>query len=190
MRFTEREDAATLTACLADAFAYFGGVTEQMLFDNAKTVVIERNAYGLGLHRWNGELLAMAERYGFAARLCRPYRAKTKGKVERFNRYLKGSFLVPLAATLKTAGLRLDVAAANAHVGRWLAEVANARVHATTGEQPSKRLAGERNALLPLPERAAVPLAEPAKPGFALPVPMESLQHPLSVYQELLEVSA
>jgi transposase len=35
--------------------------------------------------------------------LCRPYRAKTKGKVERFNGYLKGSFLVPLAATLKQA---------------------------------------------------------------------------------------
>jgi transposase len=68
VRFTEREDAATLTACLAEAFAHFGGVTEQVLFDNAKTVVIERDAYGLGLHRWNGELLAMAEQYGFARR--------------------------------------------------------------------------------------------------------------------------
>jgi transposase InsO family protein len=161
-----------------------------VLFDNAKTVVIERDAYGLGLHRWNGELLTMAEKYGFVARLCRPYRAKTKGKVERFNRYLKGSFLVPLAATLKSAGLRLDATAANAYVGRWLAEVANARVHATTGEQPSRRLADERSALLPLPELAPAPLTAPVRLGLELPVPTESLQHPLSVYQKLLEVSA
>jgi hypothetical protein len=39
---------------------------------------------------------------------------------------------VPLTATLKSAGLKLDVTAANAHVGRWLTEVANARIHATT----------------------------------------------------------
>lgn len=190
VRFTEREDSATLSACLAEAFAYFGGVTEQVLFDNAKTVVIERDAYGLGLHRWNGELLAMAERYGFVAKLCRPYRAKTKGKVERFNRYLKGSFLVPLAATLKSAGLRLDVQAANAHVGGWLKEVANARVHATTGEQPSKRLQEERDVLLPLPELARIPQIPPVRPGFEVPVPTESLQHPLSMYQALLEVPA
>ena len=59
----------------------------------------------------------MAEQFGFRAKLCRPYRAKTKGKVERFNGYLKGSFLVPLAATLKQAGLRLDATTANSHIG-------------------------------------------------------------------------
>ena len=49
-------------------------------------------------------LRALADEFGFSLRLCRPYRAKTKGKVERFNGYLKGSFLVPLAATLKSRG--------------------------------------------------------------------------------------
>jgi transposase len=56
-------------------------------------------------------MLALADTYGFTPRLCRPYRAKTKGKVERFNSYLKGSFCVPLAATLRQAGLRLDLEA-------------------------------------------------------------------------------
>jgi DNA replication protein DnaC len=60
---------------------------------------------------------------------------------------------VPLAATLKSAGLKLDVTAANAHVGRWLTEVANARIHATTEQRPDQRLALERSALLP-PDRA------------------------------------
>ena len=120
-------------------------------------------------------------------RLCRPYRAKTKGKVERFNGYLKGSFLVPLAATLKSSGLKLDAQAANAHVGRWLSEVANARVHATTKERPDHRLAMDRATLLPLPGDTA--MSTPA-PRSSVPTPIESLQHPLSVYDALLQVSA
>lgn len=60
-----------------------------MLFDNAKTVVIERDAYGAGLHRWNDRLLELAEECGFTPRLRRLYRTKTKGKVERFNGYVK-----------------------------------------------------------------------------------------------------
>lgn len=189
VRFTRREDAATLCTCLEEAFAYFGGVPEQVLLDNAKTVVIERDAYGVGLHRWNPQLLALAERYGFVARLCRPYRAKTKGKVERFNGYLKGSFLVPLAATLKSSALKLDVPAANAHIGRWLKEVANARIHGTTGERPDVRLVEERKVLQPLPE-GMKPAFEPLRMEVPVPVPVESLQHPLSVYQSLLEVAA
>jgi transposase len=66
--------------------------------------------------RYDRELLAPAEEFGFRPRLCRPYRAKTKGKVERFYGYLKGRFLVPLAATLKQVGLKLDVTAANSHM--------------------------------------------------------------------------
>jgi transposase len=105
VKFTTREDAATLCAGLREAFDYFGGVPEQVLFDSTKVVVIERDAYGEGLHRWNDELRELAEQCGFTPRLCRPYRAKTKGKVERFNGYLKGSFVVPLAASVEAAGL-------------------------------------------------------------------------------------
>ena len=126
----------------------------------------------------------MAKDYGFVPRVCRPYRARTKGKVERFNGYLKGSFLVPLAASLKTAGLQLDVESANAHVGRWLAEVANARIHATTRERPDKRLAEEQAAMLPLPSVGRPQL----RVVTTRPLPVESLQHPLSVYNALLEV--
>lgn len=186
VRFTADERAETLGRCLAEAFEYFGGVPQHVLFDNASTIVTERDAYGEGRHRWHSEMLKMSERFGFTPRLCRPYRAKTKGKVERFNGYLKGSFCVPLAASLKQAGLRLDVQAANAHIGRWLTEVANSRVHGTTGERPDRRLALERAALLPLPVRQ--PAALPATPVRNRPIPAESLQHPLSVYNELLEV--
>jgi transposase len=187
VRFTTDETAETLCACLREALVYFGGVPHHVLFDNAKTVVVERDASGEGQHRWHQALLALSEEFGFSLRLCRPYRAKTKGKVERFNGYLKGSFLVPLAATLKSSGLKLDAVAANVHIGRWLSEVANARVHATTKERPDRRLAVEQEALLPLPHGVVVPTPAPSS---VLPMPIESLQHPLSVYDALLQVAA
>ncbi|ARU23574.1 hypothetical protein RSSE_c3190 [Ralstonia solanacearum] len=113
---------------------------------------------------------------------------RTKGKVERFNRYLKESFVVPLAATLKQAGLKLDVEAANARIGRWLAEVANVRVHATTQERPAARLPAEQAALLPLPTPTSMPMPVVSKLHRVLP--RESLQHPLAVYDALLEAAA
>jgi transposase len=185
VKFSRGEDAATLCAGLREAFDYFGGVPEHVLFDNAKSVVIDRDAYGEGLHRWNSEMKELAEDCGFTPRLCRPYRAKTKGKVERFNSYLKGSFVVPLAATLEATGLKLDVEIANVHVRRWLDEVANARVHATTKAVPAARLAEERAVMLPAPALKAAPMV---RQRVAMPV--ESLQHPLSVYDELLGVMA
>jgi transposase len=188
VRFTTDETAATLCDCVREALAYFGGVPSHVLFDNAGTVVVERDAYGEGQHRWHRLIRALAEEYGFSIRLCRPYRAKTKGKVERFNSYLKGSFLVPLAATLKQSGLKLDADAANAHIGRWLNEVANSRMHATTRERPDRRMAIERAALMPLPT-PVLPMSAVAS-KWLQPLPVESLQHPLSVYDELLEIRA
>jgi transposase len=187
VRFTTDETAETLCACLREALVYFGGVPRHVLFDNAKTIVVERDAYGEGEHRWHGGLLALSDEFGFSLRLCRPYRAKTKGKVERFNGYLKGSFLVPLAATLKSSGLKLDAIAANAQIGRWLSEVANARIHATTKERPDHRLALEHAALLPLPRPETMSTPALSSP---MPMPVESLQHPLSVYDALLREAA
>jgi transposase len=187
VRFTRSENAATLCTCLREALVYFGGVPAHVLFDNPTTVVIERDAYGVGEHRFHRDLLALAEEFGFRPRLCRPYRAKTKGKVERFNGYLKSSFLVPLAATLKQAGLKLDVTAANAHIGPWLQQVANARVHATTHEVPHVRMELERTKLQALPVTVQAP--PPISVVRHVPMPYESFQHPLAMYQSLLEVA-
>ena len=185
VKFGRSEDLDALRAGLREALDFFGGVPEHVLFDNPKTVVIDRDAYGEGLHRWNEGLRQLAEECGFTPRLCRPYRAKTKGKVERFNGYLKGSFLVPLAASLETAGLKLTPEVANAHVRRWLDEVANARVHATTKAVPATRLAEEQAVMLPAPV-----LKTQAASPVRVATPIESLQHPLAVYDELLRVAA
>lgn len=69
------------------------------------------------------------------------------------------------------------------HVRRWLGEVANARVHATTKAVPAVRLAEERAVMLPAPALKAAPMV-----AQRVALPVESLQHPLSVYDELLEV--
>jgi transposase len=188
VRFTEHEDFPVWRECLLGAFEFFGGVPKEVLFDNAKPVILERDTYGPGLHRWHAEMLEFSRDFGFQLRVCRPYRAKTKGKVERFNGYLKGSFLVPLSATLKAGGLKLDVQTANREVLRWLPEVANVRIHATTGERPSARLLADQAHLSPLPVMAVQANAAAVRASQIIPV--ESLQHPLSVYDSLLEVAA
>jgi hypothetical protein len=126
-------------------------------------------------------LLDLAKTLGFRARLCRPYRAKTKGKVERFNRYLRGSFWVPLVARFRVSGLIVDGASANAEVGPWLRDVANVRRHAGLAERPVDRLREEQQHLEPY--AAAPARVVPAR--RRAPVPVESLQHPLSTYNEL-----
>ena len=81
--------------------------------------------------------------------MCCPYRAQTNDKVERFNRYLKDSFICPLESRLKPAGLVLDTATANTEVGPWLRDIANSQVHATTKEQPQRRFEEDASFLLP-----------------------------------------
>lgn len=189
VRFFEREDSAAWLTGIREALIYFGGVPREVLFDNAKAIILERDVYGPGKHRWHPDLLVLADEFGFRPRVCRPYRARTKGKVERFNRYLKDSFVTPLAATLKSARLLLDVSTANAHVGRWLHDVANRRIHATTQEQPAVLLANEQHDFLPLPQ-ASMPLPAPAVRPLGIALPVESFQHPLAVYDQLLRVAS
>ena len=186
--FYDNERTETWIDGLRRSFEFFQGVPKEILFDNAKAIVLKRDAYGSGQHRWNPLLLEMAKDYGFRPRVCRPYRAKTKGKVERFNRYLKSSFVIPQQATLRTAGLVLDVSTANGYIGRWLTMVANARVHGTTGDIPNERLLLEQEHLLPLP--MWVGNGDPISLEHVAPIPIESLQHPLSMYDQLFGVSA
>ncbi len=185
VRFSERERQEDWIEGLEEAFEYFGGVPKEVLFDNAKAIMIERDAYGEGKHRWTPALMATARKYNIKPRACRPYRAKTKGKVERFNAYLKNSFVTPLAATLKQHGLKITADVLNGHIGAWLDTVAHQRVHGTTGEKPQVLLDKERFLLQSLPSEVH-PLAPLTLSDSVMP--MESFQHPLSTYDALLEV--
>ena len=200
VEFVDNMKVETLIDCHERAFTSFGGVSRRVLYDNMKTVVLERDAYGEGQHRYHAGFLDYAKHCGFIIKLCQPYRAKTKGKVERFNGYLRRSFYVPLSSRLAQRGQKLDVVTANIEVGRWLHEVAHQRIHGTTQEKPAVRLAEEIRHLQPLPApwRGEVGAARPQKnasPSVTWerpPIVAEHLavlapeQHPLMVYDQLL----
>lgn len=186
VEFVTNEQIMTLLHCHESALEFFGGVPKEVLYDNMKTVVLERNAYGDKKHRFNPTFFDFARHHGFVPRLCRPYRAKTKGKVERFNRYLRYSFYYPLVSRLKPLGLIVDAELANYEVKRWLRDVANQRIHATTGQIPSVKLEEEKKYLQPLQLPYAGLEHQRASPRL-LQQEEFSLQHPLSLYDTLLQ---
>lgn len=131
----ERMEA--LLAAHEHAFAHFGGHTAEILYDRMRTVTIGTEA---GVPRWNATFEAFARYWGFEPRLCRPYRAQTKGKVESGVKYVKRNF-VP-------GRVFADLADFNEQLRAWLGEVSDVRIHGTTHEQPLARFAREASALV------------------------------------------
>lgn len=152
VEYVDNEKVETLLACHINAFNYFGGVPEECLYDNMKTVIIKRNTYGYGKHQLNGLFEDFAKHCGFKIKVCKPYRAKTKGKVERFNHYLRYSFHNGLKVKLSMMNYDMNIDNANAEVIKWLNDKANKRIHQTTLQRPFDLLAQEQPHLLPVPK--------------------------------------
>lgn len=129
---------------IAEAFRHFGGVPQTLLCDNARALVTDRDDVS-GEVRFNPAFLQFCRDWEVTPRACRPYRARTKGKVESGVKYVKRNAL---------AGRSFEsFAALEAHLARWSARV-DRRVHKTTHEKPVDRFEqAERAALRPLPER-------------------------------------
>jgi Mu transposase, C-terminal domain len=104
---------------------------------------------------WNPVFLDFARYWGFTPRLCRPYRAQTKGKVESGVKYVRRNFLCGLLGQ-EPCGLE-DL---NARMKAWVSTVANERVHGTTHEKPVTRWETERSRLQPIGNRPPYPYAE------------------------------
>jgi hypothetical protein len=140
-RFVLHQDLQTVLRCHLAAFAALGGVPRQILYDRMKTAVTGEDAEGhIVYHR---ALVDFARHHGYHPKACRPYRAKTKGKVERPYRYLREDFF--LARSFR----HLDDL--NAQLQHWLDTVANPRVDATTGRVVDDAFAEEKPQLQPLP---------------------------------------
>jgi len=140
-RFVIHQDLQTLLRCHMQAFAAIGGVPIEILYDRMKTAVTGED--GNGHIIYNRSLLALAQHYGFHPRACRPYRAKTKGKVERPFSYIRQDFF--LARSFRN----LDDL--NAQLDEWLATIANVRVHGTTQKVVAESFAAEKPELQVLP---------------------------------------
>lgn len=133
-----RERMHDLLAAHEAAFAHFGGRCEFLLYDRMRTVVLGTSE---GRPRLNPTFAAFAGHWGFTPRLCQPYRAQTKGKVESGVKYVKRNF-VP-------GRVFRDLDDFNAQLAAWQAEVADVRIHGTTHQRPIERFAEEGRALVP-----------------------------------------
>jgi len=140
-RFVMHQDLQTLLRCHMQAFAAIGGVPIEILYDRMKTAVTGED--GNGHIVYNRSLVALARHYGFHPKACRPYRAKTKGKVERPFSYIRQDFF--LARTFRN----LDDL--NTQLDDWLATIANVRVHGTTQRIVAEAFAAEQPELQALP---------------------------------------
>ena len=180
LRFYRRQTMAVLTEGLERAFARFGGVPKELLFDQMRAVVLSDGRVGGGELVLNAEFLRVAAHWGFHPRACRPYRAQTKGKVERPIRYIRDSFFYGRAFANDE-----DL---NEQASRWLEGTANVRRHSTTGERPVDRFErDEREALGPLARRpyqrfGVQPATEPTRRRVPDTVKVE--RRSLRVYAE------
>ncbi|MBV9813009.1 MAG: IS21 family transposase [Acetobacteraceae bacterium] len=140
-RFVVHQDLPTVLRCHTAAFEALGGAPREILYDRMKTAVLgDPNNGGIV---YNRGLIDLARHYGFHPKACRPYRAKTKGKVERPFRYIREDFF--LARSFRNLG---DL---NEQLRHWLDRVANPRLHATTRRIVNEAFAEEKPSLKPLP---------------------------------------
>jgi hypothetical protein len=133
-----RERMGDLLAGHEAAFAHFGGRCEFLLYDRMRTVVLGTSE---GRPRLNPTFSAFAGHWGFTPRLCQPYRAQTKGKVESGVKYVKRNFVPG-----RVFG---DLEDFNTQLAAWQIDIADVRVHGTTHQRPIDRFADEARALAP-----------------------------------------
>lgn len=121
------------------AFRHFGGVTAELLIDNPRAMVSFHDARTREI-RFNERFLAFCRHWDVVPKACAPYRARTKGKDERGVGYVKRNAVAGHAFE-STAQLQ-------AHLAWWMREVADVRIHGTTGEPPRDRFEREERAAL------------------------------------------
>ena len=134
--------AAALCRSLVRAAAYFGGVPRQWLFDNPKTVVIERHGDAV---RFHPALLSLSAHLRVQPRLCGVAKPQEKGRVERTVRYLRDRFFAGRTV--------VDIDQGNKDLLRFFDEIAHQRPHPRLqGRTVAEVLAEEQPRLLALPD--------------------------------------
>ena len=143
----------TLLRMHEEAFRQLGGVPEEILYDRMKTVWLRTDDRGEIV--WHPVFLDFARYWGFRPRLCRPYRAQTKGKIESGVKYVRRNFLCGLQGREPTS---LDDL--NGQLRQWIWDVSNQRIHGTTHERVDRRWDAEKRQLQPIGGRLAYPYVD------------------------------
>jgi transposase len=156
-RFTLDQTLESFLRGHVSAFEYFSGVSRTILYDNLKSVVLER----VGDHvRFHPHLLEFAGHYHFAPKPCAPYRGNEKGKVERTIQYLRHAFFA--------ARYFSSIDDLNRQLLEWIDRVAFARPVPAGAERKTVRdtFEQEKPLLLPLPQnRFETDLVRPVVSG-------------------------
>lgn len=125
------------------AFEAFGGITSVYVYDNQKSVVAYRFKKEIVL---NGRFQKFADYHNFHVVLCAPHKPNSKGKIERPFQYIEEDFI--------KGKVFFDLEDLNRQYEKWLDEIANKRVHGTTGQVPDELWQTEKGQLQALPEKA------------------------------------
>lgn len=143
--FTTNMKLSTVLRAHLLAFAWYGAVPREILYDNMKTAW----QYVSGHWMVNPGLLKLASACGFTPRRCRVRRPQTKGKVERFIGYLGHNFLPRVAG-----GETTTIADLNDAVAAWLLAVDERQIGGLRTSR-RERFAKEKPFMLPwIPEAA------------------------------------
>ena len=140
--FVERCDLPAFLDCHTRAFDYFGGVTEEILYDRMKNVYIRKIA---GKDKFNDTLMGFALHYGFKPEAAPAYAAWVKGKIERPYHFIREGFWRGYGFICREA--------ANRDLLQWL-QLKDERIHGTTHEVVLHRFERERPQLQALPPLA------------------------------------
>jgi hypothetical protein len=191
LRFATDKTRPTTLRSIVRCVDDLGGATAEFLTDRDSALMAGKRADGAPIYA--PEWLDVAAMLGTRPRACRPYRAKTKGKVERVIREIKEDFLAWLTGQVLPEFPAL--AWYDAAARRWATGVHATRCHRTTGRVIGEAWATERPLLLPVSGRligrmegadTLVPLPAPASAGRLPAAVGETVEvRPLAVYAEL-----
>jgi len=140
LQFTHSQRQETLHRCLLNAFRFLRGTPKELVHDNMLTAVLEREG---SLIRFNEAFLAFLRPFKIVPRACNVASPHEKGKVEKGAiHYIRHNFW-PLRSFKNLEDLQ-------AQANQWRDQIANKRLHSTTGQRPIDRFKPE--AMRPLPE--------------------------------------
>lgn len=155
-RFTLDQTLESFVRCHVEAFNRFAGVPRQVLYDNLKSVVLERQG---NLIRFHPRILELAGHYHFAPTPVAIARGNEKPRVERRIRDIRESFFAARSFS--------SLADLNRQLDDWLERIVHTRrVPGDDSRTVAQALAEEQERLLPLPQHTFDPgLVQPIASG-------------------------
>jgi transposase len=139
LEFTHSPRQDTLHRCLLNALHFFQGTPKELVQDHRLTAVLERHG---PLVRFNEHLLAFLRPVQLTPIACNVAQPQAKGQGEKGASHDIRHHFWPLRTFRDLSDLQ-------AQANQWRDQVANGRVHATTGEPPIQRF--DPKAMRPLP---------------------------------------